>query len=164
MDFSPFVRRVVHVGASLVLAVLASTSVTGAQQASSATGTTPAAIFVTWNGDPTTTVSVDWHLAADTDIPAIEVRGPGLSTWKRYQGSTIVFPFSSRTVRRARIDGLHPGSVYELRLGDARSYKYRTMPAVDPRDRRDRQPRGLLKPRHVGIDRADDARDRGAAG
>ena len=129
MAFSPFTRRVAHASARLVLALLAGTSIAGAQQQRSATAIAPAAVFVTWNGDPTTTVSVDWHLVADTDIPAVEVRGPGLARWTRYEGSTIAFPFSSRTVRRARIDGLRPGSVYELRLGDAASYKYRTMPA-----------------------------------
>ena len=129
MAVSSFARRVVLASARLVLVVLAGASIAGAQQASTASGTTPAAVFVTWNGDPTTSVSVDWHLAADTDIAAIEVRGPGLSTWRRYDGSAIAFPFSSRRVRRARIDGLRPGSVYELRLGGARSYRYRTMPA-----------------------------------
>lgn len=90
----------------------------------------PAAIFVTWNGDPTTTVSVDWHLAAGTDLPAVEIRGPGLAGWKRVEGAPFAFPFSTRTVRRAQIDGLHPGSTYELRVGGGRTYRYRTMPAT----------------------------------
>lgn len=50
-------------------------------------------------------------------------------SWRRYEGSTIAFPFSSRTVRRARIDGLRPASVYELRIGGSRVFRYRTMPA-----------------------------------
>ena len=129
MALSSFVRRVAHASARLVLAVLAGASIAGAQEPRTTSLSTPAAVFVTWNGDPTTTVSVDWHLLANTDIPAVEVRGPGLSTWRRYEGSATAFPFSSRTVRRARIDGLRPGSVYELRFGDARTYKYRTMPA-----------------------------------
>ncbi|HKP15903.1 MAG TPA: metallophosphoesterase [Gemmatimonadaceae bacterium] len=129
MAFPSFVRRAVHAGARLVLAVLAGASVGGAQQPRTPPDTVPAAVFVTWNGDPTTTVSVDWHLVAATDIPAVEVRGPGLSAWRRYEGSAMAFPFSSRTVRRAQIDGLRPGSVYELRFAGSRIYKYRTMPA-----------------------------------
>ena len=127
MALSPLLRRVVHASVRLVLAVLAGASIAGAQEPR--TPGVPAAVFVTWNGDPTTTVSVDWHLAADTDIPAVEVRGPGLAAWRRYEGSTVAFPYSSRRVRRARIDGLRPGSAYELRLGGSRIYRYRTMPA-----------------------------------
>jgi acid phosphatase type 7 len=129
MALSTFVRRVAHDAARLLLAVLAATSIASAQQPRTAADSVPAAVFVTWDGDPTTTVSVDWHLTANTDIPAIEVRGPGLSRWRRHEGRAIAFPFSTRTVRRARIDGLRPGSVYELRLGGSRSYRYRTMPA-----------------------------------
>ena len=87
MAVSSVARRVVHASARLVLVVLAGASIASAQQSSTASGTTPAAVFVTWNGDPTTSVSVDWHLAADTDIRAVEVRGPGLPTWRRRYGN-----------------------------------------------------------------------------
>jgi hypothetical protein len=89
----------------------------------------PAAVFVTWNGDPSTSVSVDWHLAAGSDIPDVEVRGPGLAGWRRQRGDSIAFPFSSRTVRRAQVEGLRPDRTYELRIGGSRIYRYRTMPA-----------------------------------
>jgi acid phosphatase type 7 len=128
MALPTFVRRVVRDAARLLLTVLAGASIAGAQEPGTGPNNVPAAIFVTWDGDPTTTVSVDWHLATGSDIPAVEVRGPGLSTWRRYQGSTIAFPFSSRRVRRARIDGLRPGSAYEFRFGGSRRYTYRTMP------------------------------------
>jgi hypothetical protein len=90
----------------------------------------PAAVFVTWNGDPTTSVTIDWHLVAGSDIPVVELRGPGITTWKTYQATSFAFPFSSRTVRRAQIDGLRPGTTYELKLAGAPIYKYRTMPAT----------------------------------
>ena len=89
----------------------------------------PAAIFVTWNGDPTTSVSVDWHLVAGSDIPALELRRPGTAKWTRYNGTSFDFPYSTRKVRRAQIEGLRPGTTYELRIGDSRIYKYRTLPA-----------------------------------
>ncbi len=90
---------------------------------------TPAAIFVTWNGDPTTSVSVDWHLVAGSDILALELRRPGTAKWTRYKGTSFDFPYSTRKVRRAQIEGLKPGTTYELRIGNSRVYKYRTMPA-----------------------------------
>ncbi|HEY9228475.1 MAG TPA: metallophosphoesterase family protein [Gemmatimonadaceae bacterium] len=89
----------------------------------------PAAIFVTWDGDPTTVVSVDWHLSAGSDVESVEVRGPGLARWTPHRGSQFRFPHSTRTVRRARITGLRPGETYELRIGASRVYRYRTMPA-----------------------------------
>jgi len=122
-------RRVARAFALAFVATLASGSIAGAQQASTAPNTAPAAIFVTWNGDPTTTVSVDWHLAAGSDIPAVELRGPGIRRWRSYPGSAVAFPYSTRTARRARIDGLRPGAVYQLRVGGSRVYRYRTMPA-----------------------------------
>ena len=129
MVFPPLARRTALAGARILLALVASVSVAAAQAPRAARGPVPAAVFVTWDGDPTTIVSVDWHLTVGADIPSIDVRGPGLARWRTYEGRVVTFPFSSRTVRRARIDGLRPGAVYELRLGGSRIYRYRTMPA-----------------------------------
>lgn len=89
----------------------------------------PAAVFVTWDGNPATTVSVDWHLLPGTDVPAMQIRGPGIPRWSTRKGTAFPFPHSARTVRRARITGLRPGTEYELRIGGSRVYRYRTMPA-----------------------------------
>jgi hypothetical protein len=113
----------------LFVLAMASAMLSGVAIAPAAQTVAPAAIFVTWNGDPTTTVSVDWHLAAGADIAALEVRGPGLTGWKRFGGSSVRFPFSTRTVRRAHVTDLRPGSSYELRIGAGKTYRYRTMPA-----------------------------------
>ena len=88
----------------------------------------PAAIFVTWDGDPTTTVSIDWHLLAGSDVPALELRGPGIAGWRTQAGTAFRFPHSTRTVRRARITGLQPNATYELRIGESPVYRYRTLP------------------------------------
>jgi hypothetical protein len=129
MTFPSSRRRVARAVALAIVVTLASGFAAGAQQAGTAPRTAPAAIFVTWNGDPTTSVSVDWHLAAGSDIPAVELRGPGMRRWRPYPGSAVAFPYSTRTARRARIDGLRPGALYELRVGGSRIYRYRTMPA-----------------------------------
>ena len=122
-------RRIARASALAFAAVLASGCLSGAPQAPAAPRPVPAAIFATWNGDPTTTVSVDWHLAAGAEIPAVEVRGPGIRRWRSYRGTAIAFPFSTRTVQRAQVSGLRPGAEYELRVGGSRIYRYRTMPA-----------------------------------
>jgi hypothetical protein len=89
---------------------------------------TPAAIFVTWDGDPTTTVSIDWHLTAGHDVAAVELRASGARRWTAHRGVAFRFPHSTRSVRRARITGLRPETTYELRVGGSRVYRYRTMP------------------------------------
>ena len=129
MTFPSSRRRLVRASGLAVVAALASGCMSGAQQSRRTPGPAPAAIFVTWNGDPTTSVSVDWHLAPGADVRSVEVRGPGVRRWRSYQGSAVAFPFSTRTARRARVDGLRPGSDYELRVGGSRIYKSRTMPA-----------------------------------
>ena len=128
MAFSSSRWRFARAFALGLVTTLTGGSIAAAQRARTVPPVAPAAILVTWDGDPTTSVSLDWHLAAGSDIPAVQVRGPGIRRWRSYQGSAVAFPFSTRTARRARIDGLRPGAVYELRVGGSRIYKYRTMP------------------------------------
>jgi acid phosphatase type 7 len=73
---------------------------------------------------------VDWHLLPHADIPAMEIRGPGIPEWRRIAGFAIAFPYSERTVRRAHVRGLQPDATYELRVGDSPVYRYRSMPAT----------------------------------
>jgi acid phosphatase type 7 len=90
----------------------------------------PAAVFLTWSDDPTTTVTVDWHLLPGDDLEAVEVRGPGIATWRAVSGETVPFPYSQRTVRRAVVRGLQPDALYELRVGsDGPVYQYRSLPS-----------------------------------
>jgi parallel beta helix pectate lyase-like protein/calcineurin-like phosphoesterase family protein/purple acid phosphatase-like protein len=88
----------------------------------------PAAVFLTWSGDPASSVTVDWHMAARTDLPRLEIRGPGIQEWKSFNGQPVRFRFSTRTVRRATVTGLQSDALYELRIGASPVYRYRTMP------------------------------------
>ena len=93
-------------------------------------GHDPVAVFLTWRGDPTSSVTVDWHLLPGTDAPRVEIRGPGLDGWVAREGERFGFPFSDRSVRRADLTGLRPDATYEIRFGEgSRSYRYRTLPA-----------------------------------
>jgi acid phosphatase type 7 len=90
----------------------------------------PAAVFLTWSADPTTTVTVDWHLLNGQEINAVQFRGPGLDGWQTVAAEErIPFPFSDRTVRRTVVRGLTPDALYELRFHPAGTvYRYRSMP------------------------------------
>lgn len=89
----------------------------------------PAAVFLTWSDDPTTSVTVDWHLLPGVKQPTVQIRRMGESAWRTQAGDSIAFPYSERTVRRALLTGLEPATVYELRVAnDGTVYRYRTMP------------------------------------
>ena len=94
----------------------------------------PAAVLLTWVGDPSSTVVVDWHLLPGTDARDVEFRRAGDTRWHSCSGDAFAFPFSERTVRRAELTGLEPDALYEIRFGNgSRSYGYRTMPRIASR-------------------------------
>ena len=94
----------------------------------------PLVVFATWSGDPTTTVTLDWHLEAGGSLPYVEVRGPGRESWTAFPGTAIEFPFSDRMVYRAHVTGLHPDAEYEIRFAaGGRTWKHQTMPQTATR-------------------------------
>ncbi|HYW32841.1 MAG TPA: fibronectin type III domain-containing protein [Gemmatimonas sp.] len=125
-----FGRRVVAAAGLLLLSASTAVAQSRASAPTADVAVMPAAVFVTWDGNPSTTVSIDWHLLGGMDITAVETRLPGAARWTRHTGASFQFPHSTRTVRRARVTGLRPGTEYELRIGASRVYRYRTMPAT----------------------------------
>lgn len=113
-----------------LVSLLTAIALTAALAAPARGPTGPAAVFVTWQNDPTTTVSIDWHLPAGTDIESIQVRPLGKRRWTSHQGELLPFPFSTRLVRRVQLQGLQPAATYELRIGGSPTYRYRTLPAT----------------------------------
>ncbi len=103
----------------------------------------PVAILLTWQRDPTTTMTIDWHTVAITDParPASIVykrEGSG-DEWQEVPGHMFAFPFTDRTVNRVELTGLEPNSTYLFRIGPPASarfdftpskiYRFRTMPS-----------------------------------
>lgn len=94
----------------------------------------PISIFLTWQQDPTTTMTIDWHTTPeDGERPSQVQYAPRDSQeWQTVQGKNHPFPYSDRTVHRAEITGLKPGSSYNFRFGaDSKKYWFRTMPATN---------------------------------
>lgn len=91
----------------------------------------PLGIYLTWQGDPLTTMTVDWHtLAAEGYAPVLEFREQGRRTWTRAAGASVPFPHSDRTVHRIELASLKPATNYEFRFSrQSRVYSFRTMPA-----------------------------------
>jgi acid phosphatase type 7 len=91
----------------------------------------PIALYLTWQQDPTTTMTVDWHDTLHTRNQILQYRelDAANTEWSEVTPSEIPFPFSRRTIYRAEVTGLQPATEYEFRFGgDSRSYRFRTMP------------------------------------
>jgi acid phosphatase type 7 len=89
----------------------------------------PVGIYLTWQRDPATTMTIDWHTVDEAREARLDYRLRGTEEWSEASGTSHPFPFSDRTIHRVELTGLQPASVYEFRWGpNAVEYSFRTMP------------------------------------
>jgi acid phosphatase type 7 len=94
------------------------------------TESTPSTLFLTWQRDPTTTMTIQWvgpESSQDASIQYATLESP---VW--VQAATILRPFPNTDLRvhRCELTGLTPGTEYQFHIGpDATAYRFRTMPA-----------------------------------
>jgi hypothetical protein len=105
----------------------------------------PATLFLTWNRDPTTTMTVQWVGTAgetsDTKVyyapvplgsaaAAVAAAAAKLAAWPAKAPVVRPYPMSDFKVYRAELTGLKPDTLYQFRVGKGSPlYKFRTMPA-----------------------------------
>jgi hypothetical protein len=92
----------------------------------------PDTLFLTWQRDPTTTMTVQWVGAAgETEDPRVHYAPAGSADpWGSRPASARPFPRTGLRVFRAELTGLAPGRDYQFRLGrQSPTYRFRTMPA-----------------------------------
>ncbi len=98
----------------------------------------PDTLFLTWQGDPTTTMTVQWVGEADaTDDTTIYYYAAPKgffdappTAWDAVKTTAKPFPLTELTNFRAELTGLTPGTEYRMKIGNApKVYKFRTMPA-----------------------------------
>ncbi len=98
----------------------------------------PDTLFLTWRGDPTTTMTVQWvgakDASADTSVYTTpSARGwfeTSLPVWTEAKTAETPFPLTELTNFRAELTGLTPGAEYRMRIGSgSKVFKFRTMPA-----------------------------------
>lgn len=90
----------------------------------------PDSLFLSWQGDPTTTMTVQWvgpTTAADTSVRCALRDG---DKWQAGKTITKPFPDTDLVVHRCELTGLTPGAEYIFQIGKTSPvYRFRTMPA-----------------------------------
>jgi hypothetical protein len=114
----------------------------------------PNTLFLTWQRDPTTTMTVQWvgaagetsdtriayaplkadDMASASDKPAAPADNPpkaeAAPAWSVQETDVRPYPKSDLKVFRAELTGLAPGADYQFRIGKrSPTYRFRTMPA-----------------------------------
>jgi hypothetical protein len=97
--------------------------------------TPPIAMYLSWQRDPTTTMTVQWHTEGETGSAALQygsIEGDDLQV---LPAESHPMPYSDRLIHTVEIIGLEPGSEYHFRLSNTSPgvqsplYKFRTMPS-----------------------------------
>lgn len=91
----------------------------------------PSTLFLTWQRDPTTTMTVQW-IGAESDTAGTKISyAVAKSTQWQVQPTTAKpYPTTESKIFRAELTGLTPGTDYQFRIGQQTpTYRFRTMPA-----------------------------------
>jgi hypothetical protein len=90
----------------------------------------PDTLFLTWQRDPTTTMTVQWvGVAGETEDTTIYYAPTHALLWQEQPTFTRPYPRTDLKVFRAELTGLWPGTDYQFRIGkESPTYRFRTMP------------------------------------
>lgn len=89
----------------------------------------PPALYLTWQRDPTTTMTVHWHTDHADDPSVIRYRPTDGTAWATAEGTKEPFPYTARWIHTVELTGLTPDTRYAFRRADAdRVYEFVTMP------------------------------------
>lgn len=131
-------RSLAWLGAIMAVVVLAAASAQAADMFGDAPSGDPGlrltGLLLTWQRDPTTTMTIDWHFGpvdANTVTPAplLAYRASGDDDWKVVEGTVDRQTLESRVIHRVELTGLQPNTKYEFQmLGHDKVYHFYTMP------------------------------------
>ena len=95
----------------------------------------PDTLFLTWQRDPCTTMTVQW-IGSSVEPPDIHVSTTTHDTthtamhWWTVHSTSHAFPFTELRVFRAELTGLTPGTEYQFHIGtQPATHRFRTMPS-----------------------------------
>lgn len=91
-------------------------------------GQDPEILYLTWKGDPSTTMTVLWHTSDGSEQSVVEYQAPGEEEWRRQEGSSYQLHSSSVAVHKVELQNLQPDTVYVFRVEGGEIHKLKTMP------------------------------------
>ncbi len=94
----------------------------------------PGTLFLTWQRDPTTTMTIQWigtvGETADTNIYYVPTGLVNFVGWQKQACEVRPYPLSDFKVFRTELTGLWPDADYSFQIGKGSpTYRFRTMPA-----------------------------------
>jgi hypothetical protein len=91
----------------------------------------PDTLFLTWQRDPTTTMTVQWvGTVGETQDPTIAYTAIKGGIWQAQRPTVQAYPRTDLKVFRTELTGLTPATDYHFRIGKrSPTYRFRTMPA-----------------------------------
>lgn len=90
----------------------------------------PPALYLQWQRDPTTTMTVHWHTTNMADS-VLQYRAADQKEWRDEKGSSVLMPDtdSGRRIHTVELTRLKPKTDYIFRFGaQSKEFKFRTMP------------------------------------
>jgi hypothetical protein len=91
---------------------------------------TPALVYLTWQDDPTTTMTVQWLSAEGVTGDQLAFGRSGEARRQTVEGRSRWLTDTDRVVHTVELTGLEPGRDYRFRIsGLAEEFAFRTMPA-----------------------------------
>lgn len=90
----------------------------------------PTALFLTWQRDPTTTMTIQWIGAEPDGLQRpVWYAKKGSEEWRQQENTKRPFPMTDRWIFRTELTGLEPDTDYVFRVGlDSEELRFRTMP------------------------------------
>lgn len=92
----------------------------------------PAGLMLTWQGDPTSSMTIDWHTRpGDEARSTVCFKEQGANQWaSKMEAVQHDWPYGDRQFYRVELTELEAGTEYSFQVGAfAREYRFRTMPA-----------------------------------
>lgn len=88
------------------------------------------ALYLTWQNDPTTTMTIQWLSDLKSESDEVELRKQTEENWKKVQGSHKALPYDApHLIHTTEASTLEPDTLYVFRLpNDKQEHLFRTMP------------------------------------
>ena len=89
-------------------------------------------LYLTWQGDPSTTMTIQWLEETKDKIPnLVEWKKMGQETWQESQTELTPSPHPALVLHRLELQQLTPNTLYQFRCsGKSEVYSFRTLPSA----------------------------------